>query len=72
VRFATAARLVLYTDGVIETPGPNDDQFGIDRLASLTASHPEQTTAAFADMVVDTIRRFAGLKDNGSRWRTTT
>src|SRR5262249_4458624 len=32
VPIASGARLVLYTDGVTETPGPDDDLFGIERL----------------------------------------
>jgi sigma-B regulation protein RsbU (phosphoserine phosphatase) len=69
VRFATSVRLVIYTDGVIETPGANDDLFGIDRLATLAASHSQQTAASFVDIVVDAIRRFAGSEqpaDNGA------
>jgi sigma-B regulation protein RsbU (phosphoserine phosphatase) len=63
VSFATDVRLVIYTDGVIEAPGADDDQFGIERLALLTASRPEGPPASFIDAVMDAIRRFSRSKD---------
>jgi len=66
VPITTGVRLVIYTDGVIEAPGADDDQFGIERLAQLTAGQPEGTPASFVNMVVDAIRRFARRSTDGT------
>ena len=55
------ARLILYTDGVTETPDPHwDDLFGIERLRALAATKRDQSPSSFADEVMASLQRFAG------------
>jgi phosphoserine phosphatase RsbU/P len=63
LRLESDARLVLYTDGVIEAPGHGGDLFGVERLAALVASTRADTPAAFADHLVRALHRFAGSRD---------
>lgn len=50
VRMAPGDTLLLYTDGVSETPGPADEEFGIERLKDLLAREralkPAETISA--------------------------
>ncbi len=50
------ARLVLYTDGVTETPDARDDLFGLERLAALTAAERAASPEVFADRVVGALQ----------------
>ena len=55
------ARLILYTDGVTETPDPHwDDLFGLERLRALAATKRDQSPSSFADEVMASLQRFAG------------
>ena len=62
---ATAAlepggRLILYSDGVTETPGRDDDLFGVERLSAFASAERHRTPTAFADALIASLRRFAG------------
>jgi sigma-B regulation protein RsbU (phosphoserine phosphatase) len=65
VPLATEARLVLYTDGVTETPA-DDDFFGFERLAALTLAERATLPEVFADRVVRSLREFARSADPSS------
>ena len=54
-----SARLVLYTDGVTETPGAGDELFDIERLTSLAVAERGGTPEAFASRVVQALRAYA-------------
>ena len=54
------ARLVLYTDGVIETPNSGDDLFGIERLTAFASRTRAQSSEGFADSLIETLRLFTG------------
>ena len=54
------ARLVLYTDGVIETPNSDDDLFGIERLTAFASRARTQSSEGFADSLIETLRLFTG------------
>jgi phosphoserine phosphatase RsbU/P len=56
---AAHARLILYTDGVTETPNARDDLFGLERLAALTAAERAAAPEVFADRVVGALHDFA-------------
>jgi sigma-B regulation protein RsbU (phosphoserine phosphatase) len=60
------ARLVLYTDGVTETPGAGDDLFDIERLTSLAVEERGRTPESFASRVVQALRTYTG--SNGTRY----
>jgi serine phosphatase RsbU (regulator of sigma subunit) len=57
------ARLVLYTDGVTETPGAGDDLFDIERLTALAVAERGGTAESFASRVVQALRAYAGSVD---------
>ena len=40
--------LVLYTDGIVEAMDPDGEEYGLDRLKQVCASHPGETCAALA------------------------
>jgi sigma-B regulation protein RsbU (phosphoserine phosphatase) len=69
------ARLVLYTDGVTETPGAEDDLFDIERLTSLAVAERDGTPESFASRLVLALRAYAGSghprqSDGGPRTRS--
>jgi serine phosphatase RsbU (regulator of sigma subunit) len=63
IRIDSDARLVLYTDGVIETARADGELFELERLAALLASTRTQPAAGCADHTLRALRRFAGSKD---------
>jgi len=63
IRIDSDARLVLYTDGVIETARADGELFELERLAALLASTRTEPAAACADHTLRALRRFAGSKD---------
>jgi sigma-B regulation protein RsbU (phosphoserine phosphatase) len=54
------ARLVLYTDGIMEAPDEHDDQFGLERLGTLAIAERAAPPAAFADRLIAELQRFTG------------
>lgn len=54
---APGEMLLVYTDGVTETPGP-DDRFGLSRLKSLVAEQPRATPRELLDRLDATLERF--------------
>jgi len=55
-------RLIVYSDGVTETPAADDDRFGIDRLSRLAALERERRPDSFADTLMAALESFAGRK----------
>jgi sigma-B regulation protein RsbU (phosphoserine phosphatase) len=53
------ARLIVYSDGVTETPAPDDDLFGIERLSAFAARERHRPPDSFADALMTTLHRFA-------------
>ena len=53
--------LLLYTDGVVETPTAVDDDFGATRLAEVAAREPASPASAIVDRVVAATRDHIGL-----------
>jgi len=67
IPLAGQTRIVLYTDGVTETPAAGGDLFGVERLSAQMTGHRSGTPASFADDLVGALHRFAGLAHNGAR-----
>jgi sigma-B regulation protein RsbU (phosphoserine phosphatase) len=60
VPVGTGARLILYSDGVTETPAPDGDLFGIERLTAFASDERHQPCDAFANALMDFLQQFAG------------
>lgn len=58
VSLAPGEMLVLYTDGVTEATNPEDEQYGIERLTRVAASHFGESPSAVASACVNDVRRF--------------
>jgi sigma-B regulation protein RsbU (phosphoserine phosphatase) len=53
-------RLILYTDGITETPARDGDLFGVERLITFAADERHRPPGSFADALLARLRRFAG------------
>jgi serine phosphatase RsbU (regulator of sigma subunit) len=51
--------LVLYTDGVVETHGPNDEEFSRQRLLSVVASHQQDSLESLTDAIYSAVATFS-------------
>jgi sigma-B regulation protein RsbU (phosphoserine phosphatase) len=60
VPVGSGARLILYSDGVTETPAPDGDLFGIERLSAFAAGEQHRPCDSFADALMGSLRCFAG------------
>ena len=52
--------LALFTDGVVETPGPGGEEFGERRLAELLRQHRERPLDTIVRTVLDELERWSG------------
>lgn len=52
--------LLLYTDGVTEAVGPNDTDYGVDRLVALATSHGSDSAAALVSACLKDLDGFRG------------
>jgi sigma-B regulation protein RsbU (phosphoserine phosphatase) len=53
-------RSVLYTDGILETKNPSDDEFGTDRFMRLMEASRELRADQFVDALLDALSRWSG------------
>jgi phosphoserine phosphatase RsbU/P len=53
-------RSVLYTDGILETKNPSDDEFGTDRFMRLMEASRELRADQFVDALLDELSRWSG------------
>jgi hypothetical protein len=53
-------RLVLYTDGIVECLGPNNELFGDERFVAFITAHGDDPPRVFLDRLLDEISRFSG------------
>lgn len=51
--------LVLYTDGVVETHGPNDEEFSRQRLLSVVTSHRQDSVERLIDAIYASVAAFS-------------
>jgi sigma-B regulation protein RsbU (phosphoserine phosphatase) len=56
----SGARLVLYSDGVTETPSPGGELFGAERLSQFVAAERGRGCDSFADELMGSLQRFSG------------
>lgn len=59
VELAPGDTLVLYTDGVVEAPGSDGEEFGESRLLEVLKKHRNLPAEALLQTVVDSVRRFS-------------
>lgn len=54
IRFALKPddRIILYTDGIVETSNPNHRLFGFERLKEFIRSHAQLPAGPFADALI--------------------
>ena len=62
IRFAIEPddRIILYTDGIIETPNPTHTLFGLERLKEFIMSHTQLPAGQFADALIRQIFDWSG------------
>jgi phosphoserine phosphatase RsbU/P len=60
ISLASGDRVLLYTDGVIEAPGRNGSQFGMERLVSIAQASGEKTLSELKTAVMDAVREHTG------------
>jgi sigma-B regulation protein RsbU (phosphoserine phosphatase) len=56
----TGDRIFLYTDGLYEVPGPQDEHYGEDRLLDAIKAQRAKSTPELFDHLLTGIRRYAG------------
>ncbi len=61
IELRSGDKLVLYTDGVVETQNLQGDFFDLDRLCVLLSAHQRLAPEALVKRVLDEVRAFAGL-----------
>ncbi len=65
LRLASGERLVLATDGVVESTGPDEQEYGIEKLSALIAETPDAGPTDLARRLVADVKRFrSGLPAN--------
>ena len=51
--------LLIYTDGLAETPGVNEEMFGVDRIIATVRSAPDRTAPAIRTLLLENLRGFS-------------
>lgn len=66
VPFPLGTALVLFTDGLTETPNREDKEFGNARLADAVRAHAQRPARAMNDAILQAVERFGtgGLRDD--------
>ncbi|HKY06157.1 MAG TPA: SpoIIE family protein phosphatase, partial [Blastocatellia bacterium] len=61
-------RLLLFTDGITEATGPDDDEFGEQQLIELVMVNRELSAAGLQELVMRSVTRFSGgdFKDDAT------
>jgi len=60
VNLGPGDRMLLFTDGITEAPGPDGQEFGDANLAALVNDHRAFSAAALNGCVIDAVTRFCG------------
>jgi sigma-B regulation protein RsbU (phosphoserine phosphatase) len=58
LRLASGERLVLATDGVVESTDPDEREYGIEKLSTLIAETPDAGPTELAKLLVSDVARF--------------
>lgn len=62
--FEPGDRCVLYTDGILEAPNPEGEEFGHERLRDFLGSHAQLAAQEFCDALLSSIERWCGRREN--------
>lgn len=62
--FEPGDRCVLYTDGILEAPNAQGEEFGNQRLREFLASHAQLPAQEFCDALLSSIDRWCGRREN--------
>ena len=59
ISMATGDRLLVYTDGIIDTPSPEGDSFGLTRLKEVLDANPKASLSELKSAVLKTLHDYA-------------
>lgn len=62
--FEPGDRCVLYTDGILEAPSPQGEEFGNERLRTFLGSHSHLPAQEFCDALLSSIEQWCGRREN--------
>ncbi len=62
--FEPGDRCVLYTDGILEAPNPQGEEFGNERLRDFLASHAQLPAQEFCDALLARVEQWCGRREN--------
>ena len=62
--FEPGDRCVLYTDGILEAPNPQGEEFGNERLRDFLASNAQLAAQEFCDALLARIEQWCGRREN--------
>lgn len=60
VKLQSGDRILLYTDGIVETLNENEEEYGEERLKGFLRDNYRKTTREFSDRLFDSLRVFSG------------
>ena len=63
IRMEPGDMLFLYTDGIIETPGPGDEEFGTERLNELLSNNRQTALEEIGGRIAEEVRIFSEGRD---------
>jgi sigma-B regulation protein RsbU (phosphoserine phosphatase) len=59
ISMAPGDRLLVYTDGIIDTPNPGGESFGLDRLKEVLDANTKVPLSKLKSAVLETLNQFA-------------
>ena len=59
ISMAPGDRLLVYTDGIIDTPSPGGERFGLTRLKDVLDANPQATLSELKSVVLKTLHDYA-------------
>ncbi|HLH06861.1 MAG TPA: SpoIIE family protein phosphatase [Terriglobales bacterium] len=65
--FHPGDRVLLYTDGILEAPNPQGEEFGAERLKDFAATHCKLPTNEFCDLLLATIEKWSSRSAAGEQ-----
>ena len=63
IRMAPGDILFLYTDGIIETPGPEDEEYGTERLNEFLSNNRQTALEEIGSRIAEEVRVFSEGRD---------
>jgi serine phosphatase RsbU (regulator of sigma subunit) len=62
IHYETGDTMILYTDGIIEAPNENGEEYGVERLMSILEKNIQQNPKHLSDIVLEDLFSFNGRK----------